>query len=341
LKQLKVPAISIAQDGKNNILALVRQNENVLLVSLSNDFSAMRILASFPGSNGRILIAEGERLLFSIDNTLYLSKDKSYLPVLKASNTTNFFWHSTILNGKVILQEYGPKGPTMIFSSRDLLCWDQLLSNLNLDHHSKHFHNIVLDPFRNQLIATLGDGNLVRVVNSVDEGLSWQPLYSGAWQFVPVVPMKDSVVFGMDSAIATGGLAIYYPKKDCWKFVFLKWQSKKVKFSQMCDLKRLATGLWVASLGTPEAILVSRDLVNWHKLFLGKFNEGFNHCMQIYELPMGIICCTGKEILKFENPDLEEVISNTEPVLISYNPWQNRIKEFFFVKKRRLIQALE
>lgn len=114
------------------------------------------------------------------------------------------------------------------------------------------------------LLATLGDGCLTRVVYSENLGQSWKSLYKGAWQFVPIVPLKDEIVLGMDSGIARGGVGIYSPSREKWKFIFLKWCNRHVRFAQIADLRQLSNGVWIATLGAPQVILISENLKNWY-----------------------------------------------------------------------------
>ena len=61
----------------------------------------------------------------------------------------------------------------------------------DIDLLSRHFHYIAFDEERRVLIATLGDGNIVRVAISADCRSSWRPLYKRPWQFVPVLVEED------------------------------------------------------------------------------------------------------------------------------------------------------
>ncbi|RLC75034.1 MAG: hypothetical protein DRJ03_30905 [Chloroflexi bacterium] len=115
----------------------------------------------------------------------------------------------------IFIQEYG-ESPTGIHYSQDLDYWKLLVANLDIDRKSRHFHNVVWDSFDNRLIVTLGDGNLIRV--AVYNG-KWYSLYRGAWQFVPIVVLKDRIVFGMDSGIVRGGIGIYYKEEKKWEFI--------------------------------------------------------------------------------------------------------------------------
>jgi hypothetical protein len=118
------------------------------------------------------------------------------------------FWHAVKACGKFFVQEYG-ESLTGIYVSDDLGNFKLLISNTEIDPFSRHFHYIAFDEERRVLIAVLGDGNVVRVAISSDCGSSWRPLYRGPWQFVPVLVEEGRWVFGFDSGIARGGVAIY------------------------------------------------------------------------------------------------------------------------------------
>jgi hypothetical protein len=237
-----------------------------------------------------------------------------------------------------MVHEYG-LGRTLIYASQDLTNWRKVVSNLDIDRHSKHFHNIVYDPYRDQIIATLGDGNYIRAAYSRDGGSSWRPLFRGTWQFVPVVPLKDKIVFGLDSGLANGGLGIYDPVKDNWEFTFLKWLGQDTRMIQMCDLKRLETGLWIAALGTPQAIVVSKDLKEWYPLHVECYNNEFNYWMSVSEGKTHVACSTGQNLIVFKKAELTGIRPNLRPVLANYGAYTCRLKGAGSVLKRKFENA--
>ncbi|MEM3464920.1 MAG: hypothetical protein QW566_00465, partial [Candidatus Jordarchaeales archaeon] len=186
----------------------------------------------------------------------------------------------------------------------------------------------------NWIIATLGDGCLTRTIFSEDFGNSWRSLYKGPWQFVPILVLKDEIVFGMDSGIVKGGVGVYYPKEDKWSFIFLKWLNKKVKFAQMNDLKLLDTGVWLAALGAPQAVIASRDLKVWCPVYVEGFSESFSHHISISVEAEVIVCSTGKNLLLFNK---DELLSN-EPIMMEYKAYCDKLKGMRFVLKRKLLK---
>ncbi|MCX8161515.1 MAG: hypothetical protein N3E44_00780, partial [Candidatus Bathyarchaeota archaeon] len=192
----------------DEIFSLIREGNIIHLVKLSPTLELAGKIASFKGSRAFLLKAGGQ-FLVCIDDALITIEDRAHRVVLKANRPENFFWHSVEVDGYVFIQEYGLP-PTGIYVSEDLERWEKTITNTEIDKHSKHFHSIAWDRYRDWLIATLGDGCLTRIVYSEDFGQSWKPLYKGAWQFIPITPLKDKIVFGMDSGIARGGVGVYY-----------------------------------------------------------------------------------------------------------------------------------
>jgi hypothetical protein len=317
------------------ILALVRQNHRLSLVLINEDLEVESKIATFNASKGFILDACENRLLLSIDNTLVLIEDSKQKAVLKSEKSENFFWHASRAKNMVFVQEYG-EPPTGIFVSEDFENWRRLVVNNDLDKHSRHFHHITYDSYREWLIATLGDGCLTRVAVSEDLGNSWNPLYKGPWQFVPAVPLRDKIVFGMDSGIVKGGIGVYYPEKDRWKFIFLKWLDKRIRFAQINDLKLISTGSWIAALGTPQGILLSRNLKTFYPLDVEGLDEQFNHNMMVSEANDFIACSTGKKLLLFKKSEVEKSVLITQPIMVSYKSYLDRLKGYAFVLKRKL-----
>jgi len=104
------------------------------------------------------------------------------------------------------------------------------------------------------------------------------------------------------------------------EFIFLKWKDKSVKHAQFCDLKFLSKDLWVASLGTPQAVMASKDLRLWYPLFIESFDEEFNHNM-LLSVGEGIIACsTGKTLLIFNEDDIENAF-NSKPLMVEYKAY--------------------
>jgi hypothetical protein len=257
---------------------------------------------------------------------------------LDTKRPENVFWHAVEAKGKVFVQEYG-ESPTGIYASKDLTNWERCTTNDALDAHSRHFHCISYNPTSDWLLATLGDGRLTRVVFSKDLGKSWGPLLKGPWQLLPIAPTDDEIVFGIDAAISRGGVGVYYFKEDKWDFILSKWIGHDVKRSQMCDLACVRKDLWVAALGTPQAIVVSKDLVAWHPLLVESFDEEFSHVMSLYVERDAVVCSTGRTVLVFSEDDLERALAS-EPVMIGYKSYREKLMGYGFSLKHRVAEII-
>jgi hypothetical protein len=334
---VKTPALSIMVAG-GCIFALVKRGNLLSVIMLDKELKSENEIASLNASRGLILGVEEDRLLLSIDDKLVLVEGGNQKIVLKSNRSANFFWHATRAEGEVFVQEYG-EPPTGIFASEDFRRWKKLVVSTDLDKRSKHFHYITYDSQRKWLIATLGDGCLTRVVFSEDLGSSWGPLYRGPWQFVPVVSLGDKIVFGMDSGIAKGGLGIYYPDEGKWDFIFVKWVDKNIKHAQFCDLRFLSR-FWIASLGTPQAVMVSKDLRLWFPLFVEDFSEDFNHNMLLSVGESMVACSTGKTLLILDKDEIERAFA-LKPIMVEYKAYGDKLMGYGFLAKHGILHALK
>jgi hypothetical protein len=316
------------------IIAFANNGGTLLLTEFNLDLEMENKIAEYRGFRGGILDAQEDGLLLAVDNLIINVDDGASASVLEAHLPINFFWHSARVGDSIYVQEYG-ESPTGIWCcNHDRTIWHLLTTNSQINRASKHFHSIAYDVSRRQLIATLGDVNTVRVAASYDEGKTWRPLYRGPWQFAPIASTADKIVFGMDSGLAKGGVAIYYPREDSWEFVFLKWFNENVRFSQMCDLKQLSNGLWLAALGTPQALVISKDLMTWYSVFKDEYSEQFNHYMMIDEGRDFVTLSTGKKLLLFKNRELESAIGASKPVLFRYGAYLHRLEGRAFLMRR-------
>ncbi len=331
----QIPALCTVFSG-GKLLVLAKKGESLSLLSLDRNLQIGEELANFRGSRGFILEAAKDDYLLSVDDKILQFKGNEEKILLLAHSPSNSFWHSTRCGEGVFVQEYG-ESPTGIFFSDDYVNWRLLATNHQIDKFSRHFHNLSYDPLRNWLVATLGDANMIRVAISEDKGKTWRSLFEGWQQFVPIVTLKDMLVFGMDSGIARGGVGIYYPKRDEWEFIFLKWLNERVKYVQMMELELLDNGVWVASSDTPQAVFASKDLKTWYVIYFEQLNNAFNNHLMINETSDSVICSTGKSLLVFGKRELENLTSGTEPTLALYPDYAGKIKGFCFVLKRKLM----
>ena len=272
--------------------------------------------------------ASREGLLVSCGEALYLVLGNEAKPVLRAK-AGNWFWHAVEGDGRIFVHEYG-QSPTGIYATEDLESFRKVSTNVDVDPRSKHFHYLAFDDSRGLLIATLGDGNVVRVAVSQDYGHTWRPLYKGPWQFVPVLVDGDKIVFGFDSGIAKGGVGVYDIERNEWSFVFLK--SLSHRRAQFASLKKLGN-YYIGCLGRPTAIVVSRDLRHWHLLYLNSSALEYNHFVDVEPWREKVVAVTGKEILVFELGDVERAFEE-KPFLTLYRAYLDRLKGLAFKIKR-------
>jgi hypothetical protein len=269
-----------------------------------------------------------EGLLVSSGNLLYLVSDDEAKPLLR-TRAENVFWHATEACDKFFVQEYG-EDPTGIYVSEDFKSFRRIVANRDIDPSSRHFHYITFDRDRKILITTLGDGNIVRVAFSNDCGSSWRPLYKGPWQFVPVFIEGNKWIFGFDSGIARGGVAIYYPEKYTWRFIFLK--AEGYAYAQFASITRFGD-YYVGSLGFPTAVVISKDLLYWYPLHIDPTSTRYNHFVNATAWNDKVVATTGKELLIFDSRDVEEAFRR-KPFLTPYKAYLDRVKGALYVLKR-------
>jgi len=81
------------------------------------------------------------------------------------------FWHmAETSDGTLFMQEYGSQLTGIYRSINDGETWKQIVNSKEIDKKALHFHSIAYDEYRDLLIVTLGDGNLVKIAISEDYG---------------------------------------------------------------------------------------------------------------------------------------------------------------------------
>jgi hypothetical protein len=81
-----------------------------------------------------------------------------------------------VLKLKAGLSSRSTVSPLRAFNaSEDLVSFRRVASNKDVDPLSRHFHYIAFDGEQGLLVATLGDGNVVRVAVSQDHVLAGSP----------------------------------------------------------------------------------------------------------------------------------------------------------------------
>jgi hypothetical protein len=302
-------------------------NDEVCKVSVFRG-DIMEELVSLHGRPCTLLWGSRESLLVSCGEALYLVSGNEAKLVLRA-RPGNWFWHAVEGDGRVFVHEYG-ESPTGIYVTEDLKSFRKASTNLIIDPWSRHFHYLAFDDSRGLLVATLGDGNIVRAAVSQNHGHTWRPLYKGPWQFVPVLIDSDKWIFGFDSDIAKGGVGVYDTKRGELSFIFLR--SPIYKRAQFSSLKRFGD-YYVGCLGYPTAIVVSRDLRHWHLLYLDDSTTEYNHFVDVELWRERIVAVTGRELLVFE-PDEVKKAFEERPFLIPYGAYLDRLKGLAFTIKR-------
>jgi hypothetical protein len=313
-------------DGRLYV-ALGSNERSCRIATLGNNGSTKNV-ASPLWSPCNLLLGFRDNLLVSAGNTLYIASNDGAKPVLRARHG-NWFWHAVEACGRVFVQEYG-ESPTSIYVSEDLESFRLLVTNKDVDPLSRHFHSIAFDKKRNILIAMLGDGNIVRAVTSTDCGYSWKPLYKGPWQFVPVLVEENRWVFGFDSGIARGGVAIYDVAKDEWRFVFLK--ADGYRYAQFTFITRFSN-YYIGCLGYPTAVLVSKDLHYWYPLYIDPTSTKYIHFVNAVVWRDKVVAVTGKELLMFDSRDVEEAFRR-KPFLTPYKAYFDRVRGVLYILKR-------
>lgn len=329
---LKRPVLS-AKIIEKQIITLIKSGEKIYLSSFDENLDDERKLFSFEGDKGFILEAFDDCYILALDDKLVTVRSGKKDIVLRANASNNFFWHATRSADRFYVQEYGlGESPKGLYVSKNCRNWQLLTTNFKIDRGSRHFHSIVYDKYRKQLIVTLGDyawKNKIRCC-TYDEDGRWKSLYQGPWQFVPIVVLKDQIVFGMDSGMARGGIGVYYPESH-WDFTFLRWVTNGVRFVQMCDLRLLENHIWIAALGYPQAIIASRNMKIWYLVHMDKLDRKFNHYMSICEGKNLVTCTTGNSLLLLHKSELEKMVSQRQPIVKEYGAHLDKFKASRFV----------
>jgi len=293
--------------------------------------SSMETVTHLACSPCLILWGSSEGLLVSCGDALYLVTGSEVKYLLKASRPGNWFWHACNGGERLYVQEYG-EAPTGIYVSEDIESFKRIVTNTDLDPQSRHFHYVSFDERRNALVVTLGDGNLMRVAMSLDYGSSWRALYRGPWQFVPVLIEEDKWLFGFDSGIAKGGVAVYYPDSSKWEFVFLRLKGSPM--AQFYELKKLKD-MYVGALGYPEAVIVSKNINAWHMLYRSVASEQYAHRYPVSVDLVGdsVYAVIGGKLMIFDSYQIKHALVEA-PVLVKYGAYADRLRGFAFVLKR-------
>jgi hypothetical protein len=310
-----------------DIYIVLVKGSSCIVSRLKGDF--METLTYLAGSPCLILWGSSQGLLVSCSNSLYLVSGGEAKLLLKASKPGNSFWHACKGGEKLYVQEYG-ESPTGIYVSEDMENFRRIITNMDLDPWSRHFHYVAFDYMRNALVVTLGDGNLTRVAMSLDYGKSWRVVYRGPWQFVPVLIEEDKWLFGFDSGIAKGGVAVYYPDSGKWKFIFLRLKSYPM--AQFYELKKFRD-MYVGALGYPRAVIISRNINAWHVLYHSDMVRRYKYPISVDVLDDIIYAAVEGRLMMFDYDQIKQSLIKA-PVLVRYGAYVDRLRGYIFMLKR-------
>jgi len=322
-KTLPVTDVRLFDDS---IVALVRDGDAIRLLSLDSNLEERCTIGSATGRNGYLLGVEGNSYLLGIDNRLVVCEEGKVTSVLRLASPTNILPHAIPLGSRTLVQEYG-NPPTGLWLSREKFSgWRRLVTNITVDRYSRHFHDIAYHHRRKWILATLGDGNPVRLISSSDGESTWQTLVRGPWQFYPIAVLEDRIVLGMDSGIAIGGVGTYFPDSRRLEVTLLKWTREPQQRVQMFCLQKLSSNLWVAATSSPAALLVSKDLVSWHLACRDDSTDRPRVPPRVSYRGNTLAFCTGRGLIMFDVSELESLSRAGDPVLVSHLDITTRLR---------------
>ena len=325
--RLSVPAVSVRNIG-GTIYATINEGDRCRVSRLRGE--DVENVVSIRDSPCVLLWGRGDELLVSTGDSLNLVFGNEVRLVLRGG-VGNWFWHAVEADGSVFVQEYG-ESPTGIYVSEDFRSFRRAVTNVNIDPTSRHFHCIAFDEDRGLLIATLGDGNIIRVIASSDHGLTWRSVYRGPWQFVPVLVDGGRWIFGFDSGVARGGVGVYDVDGKRWRFIFLRLGGHP--YAQFASLVRLGS-YYVGGLGSPTAIVASEDLRYWYPLYVNMSIPKYNHFVNVEVLGDKIVATTGRELLIFSLDDVRGALDK-EHILTPYSAYFDRVRGVAYMVRRGL-----
>jgi len=298
-------------------------------------------LSDFSSGKNLLLHVSNDSTFLGLDNKLLLSHDLRKWRTVLTAKSSNTFWHmAEAVDGTLFVHDYGFGGGSGIYRSADGgETWKQVVECHKLDKDAIHFHSFAYDKFRGLLIATLGDGNALKIAVSKDYGDTWKPLYNGAWQCLPIVVLKERIIFGMDSAISSGFL-VWYPSDDRWETLHLKYVKKPEASDllQIADLRALTNGSWIMSTGG-GSLLCSKNLQEWQIMHLGARNPDlriapphlFGHMLS-NEINGMVVAAMGDLVMIIDSKD----IGNSSIDVVQHYAFYNRLKGLVYAAKRRI-----
>jgi hypothetical protein len=303
-------------------------------------------LTEFSSGKNLLLHVSSGCTFLGLDNKLLLSHDLRKWRTVLTANSSNTFWHmAEAADGTLFVHEYGFGEGSGIYRSADGgETWKQVVECHKLDKRALHFHSVAYDGFRGLLIATLGDRNILKIAVSKDYGDTWKPLYNGAWQCLPIVILKERIIFGMDSGISRGFL-VWHPSDDLWETIHLKYVKKPETSDllQIADLRALTNGLWIMSTGG-GSLLCSKDLKEWQIMHLGVRSPDvriapphlFGHMLS-NEINGMVVAAMGNFVMIIDSKD----IGISSVGVVQHYAFYSRLKGLGYTAKRRILSICD
>lgn len=97
---------------------------------------------------------------------------------------------------------------------------------------------------------------------------------------------------------------------------------------------------YIASLGTPQAVVASRDLRTWYPLYIHGFDNSFIINVEISKGKEYVVYTTGKTLGVIGKYELGDRLNTYEPVMVGYNAYIDRILGLLSNLKRKLIYGV-
>lgn len=167
-----------------------------MLVTTDNLRNAyFELVHEFDGDIDRVRLTREGTLLVGVGNKVMRSGDggKTWVQVLELQPHSYVgLWQNLFVSddNKIIIGEYGSKGPTVasdrvFVSDDDGQTWTQVLSltsDLGYPVGSLHIHCVYIDPYTGHWWLCTGDTPKGSILRSTDEGENWEILHHGMWK---------------------------------------------------------------------------------------------------------------------------------------------------------------
>jgi len=148
---------------------------------------------------------------------------------------------------------------------RILRASEGFVTNKDVDPLSRHFHYIAFDEEEYSLLLRLVMETLLELLSQLIVGLAGDLYTKVRGSSCLYLLRRSRWIFGFDSGIVRGGVAVYNVDEGEWRFIFLK--ANDYRHAQFASITRFGD-YYIGCLGYPTAILVSKDLYYWYPLYI-------------------------------------------------------------------------